>query len=46
MQFTHCSDEYKDGGPGGTEKRDSLLKNSSSWFERMQNERKEQRKEM
>lgn len=46
MQFTHCSDEYKDGGTGGTEKGDSVLKDSSIWFERKQNERKKQRKEM
>lgn len=46
MQFTHCSDEYKDGGPRGTEQVDSVLKDCSSQFERKRNARKEQKKEM
>lgn len=46
MQFTDCSDEYKDGSPRGTEQGDSVLKDCYSQFERKQNARIEQRKEM
>lgn len=44
MQFTHCSDYYKGGGPRWTKQGDSVLKDCSSQFERKQNSRKGQRK--